>query len=86
MATNDKWSRWESYQKTGKWPETAAQQKAREAKERESAEGGTSEPSHSVASSTQFAEAPKVESTQEPKEDFVSRVVREWWERHPHLK
>jgi archaellum component FlaD/FlaE len=75
MSTNDKWKRWQEYQTTGKWPETVAQQKAREAKEREQA--------HPVASQ-QLADAPKVENA--PQEDHVAKVVRLWWEAHPHLK
>jgi hypothetical protein len=71
------WARKEHYERTGSWPETPNQRTRREAKEREQAHPAVSQ---------QLSEAPKVESTQEPKEDFVSKVVREWWERHPHLK
>jgi hypothetical protein len=85
MATNNKWERWEHYQKYGVYPETVKQQKAREAKARDVADNGPTEQVHPAASQ-QLSNAPKVESTEEPKEDFVSKVVREWWERHPHLK
>lgn len=73
MAANDKWSRWEIYQKTGRWPETENQRKAREAKER-----AATEPAHPAASSSQMADAPKV--------DFVSEFVRKWHEANPGFR
>lgn len=27
MANDDKWSRWDEYQKTGKWPQTSRQER-----------------------------------------------------------
>ena len=76
MATNDKWKRWQSYQETGKWPETAKQEKDRIAKENEApAEVEQVHP----AASQQLFQAPKVEETHEEK------VARLWWAAHPEL-
>jgi hypothetical protein len=78
------WARKEHYERTGSWPETPNQRKVREAKERDIAENGPTEQVHPAASQ-QLSNAPKVESTQEPKEDHVAKVVRLWWAAHPEL-
>ena len=75
MAIDDKWERHNYFQKHGRYPETSKQQKAREAKERDLAENGPSEPGHSALSVAQ----------NEP-ESHTDRVVREWWAKHPHLR
>ena len=74
------WARKEHFERTGSWPETPNQRARREAKERDVAENGPTEEAHPVVS-PQLANAPKVEQ-----EDHVSKVVREWWARHPHLR
>jgi hypothetical protein len=79
------WARKEHFERTGSWPETPNQRARREAKERDVAENGPTEEAHPVVS-PQLSQAPKVESTEEPKEDHVAKVVRLWWAAHPHLR
>jgi len=80
--------RYEHYQRTGEWLPTqkqlakrAAERKANEAAVEEPTEApteGATEQAH-AAVSPQMAEAPKVEN-------HVEKVVRLWWEAHPHLR
>jgi hypothetical protein len=75
MATNNKWERWQHYQKYGVYPETTKQQNSRKAKERDVAENGPTEQVHEAGSAAQFKS-----------ENPMDKFVREWWEAHPHLK
>lgn len=73
-------ARKEHFERTGRWPETTAQAKRREAKERDVAENGPTEPAH-PAVSPQLSSAPKIE-----KENQIAKVVRIWHENNPGFR
>jgi len=68
------WARKEHYERTGEWPETPAQARRREAKEREQAHPAVSQ---------QLSDAPKVEETPV---DHVSKVVEAWHKANPGFR
>jgi hypothetical protein len=71
------WARKEHFERTGEWPETPAQARRREAKEREQAHPAVSQ---------QLSDAPKVESTEKPQETHTEKVVRLWHEANPGFR